>query len=268
MGDEAMQERNHEEGRIQVREVIRELDRLLEQDRTEEAERHLNRWLEAASGAGDWRAQITLLNELMGFHRSTGKEKEGLWASEEGIRLVRSHEMEGTVTAGTTFLNAATTMKAFGRAEEAIPWYEEAESIYSRLLDPGDYRFAGLYNNLALARTDLEQYDKALSCYERAVEIMEKLPGGAMELAVTWVNLACLHERREQDPEKREEQIRLCLERAMAYFDDPNQPRDGYYGFTCRKCAPTFGYFGFFLAEQDLRRRAEEIYGGAGDEGT
>lgn len=263
-----MEENIHQEGEIPVREVIRDLDRLLERNRTEEAEQHLNRWLEEARRIGDWRARITILNELMGFHRSTGKEKDGLEAAEEGVRLVRDHGLENTVTGGTTFLNGATTRKAFGKTGEAMDWYGQAERIYNRLLQPGDYRFAGLYNNLALAWTDLERYDLALDYYGRAMELMERLPGGGMELAVTWVNLACLYERREQDPEKKEEKIGACLEKAMERFDDPAQPRDGYYAFTCTKCAPTFGYFGYFLAERSLRERAEQIYGGRGNEGT
>lgn len=257
----------HEIGRIPVREVIGELDRILEKNQTEKAETHLLQWLEKADREGDWRAQLTILNELTGLYRSMGKRDEGLEAAERGIRLAESHGMEKTVTGGTTFLNAATTMKAFGRAEEAMTWYRKAEAVYNRLLDPGDYRFAGLYNNMGLAWTDLGWYETALDCYGKALELMERLPGGAMELAVTWVNLACLYEKKEQDLEKREEATGACLEKAMEFLDDPSQPRDGYYAFTCTKCAPTFGHFGYFMAERSLLQRAEEIYGG-GHEGT
>ena len=37
-------------------------------------------------------------------------------------------------------------------------------------------------------------------------------------------------------------------------------PRDGYYAFVCEKCAPVFAYYGYFLTEQELHRRAGEIY--------
>ena len=253
---------------IPVRDVIEELDRLLESDRAEEAEHHMYRWLRRAGEMGDWQGEITLQNELMGFHRSSGKRDAGLLAAREGIRLIRSHEMERTVTAATTFLNAATTMKAFGETQEAIPYYEEAEKIYNRTLQPEDYRFAGLYNNLALAWTDLGQYERALLYYNRALSLLEKLPGGVMELAVTWVNLACLWERKEENPDRREERIEECLNRAMEHLDRPDAERDGYYAFTCRKCAPTFGYFGWFLAEKELKRRADEIYRSNQNEGT
>ena len=138
-------------GAIPAEDVIRDFDRLLGQDRSREAEEFLYGWLKKAGELADWRGELTLQNELMGFHRSSGKEALGLQAVREGIQLIQDHGMEETLTAGTTFLNAATTLKAFGRAEEAIPWYERAEKLYNRLLGEGDYRFAGLCNNLALA---------------------------------------------------------------------------------------------------------------------
>lgn len=247
-------------GAIPAEDVIREFDRLLGQDRSREAEEFLYGWLKKAGEMADWRGELTLQNELMGFHRSSGKEALGLQAVREGIRLIQDHGMEETLTAGTTFLNAATTLKAFGRAEEAIPWYERAEKLYNRLLGEGDYRFAGLCNNLALAWTDLGQLERANLYYRRALEVLKGLPGSAMEQAVTWTNLACLEERRQADLDIREERIGFCLDRAMEYLDDPAAERDGYYAFTCRKCAPTFGYFGRFLAKRELEERAEEIY--------
>ena len=37
-------------------------------------------------------------------------------------------------------------------------------------------------------------------------------------------------------------------------------PDPGYYAFVCEKCAPAFSYYGYFLAAQELERRAKEIY--------
>ena len=44
------------------------------------------------------------------------------------------------------------------------------------------------------------------------------------------------------------------------YINTESLPRDGYYAFVCEKCAPVFGYYGYFLTEQELNRRAREIY--------
>ncbi|MFR5602420.1 MAG: hypothetical protein ACLTKI_08835, partial [Lachnospiraceae bacterium] len=79
-----------------------------------------------------------------------------------------------------------------------------------------------------------------------------------MELAVTQTNLACLYEAWQEDGY--EEKIDSCIRRAMAYLDGPKVKRDGYYAFTCRKCAGTFGHFGYFKWKKELEERADAIY--------
>ncbi len=59
------------------------------------------------------------------------------------------------------------------------------------------------------------------------------------------------------DPDKT---IEAYLDTALELLDSPSVPRDGYYAFVCEKCAPAFGYHGYFLAEADLRERAKAIY--------
>lgn len=260
----------HSHGRgIPVEEVIGGLDRLFEKNRYQEAGVYLEEWLKKAGELEDWSGQITILNEMMGYYRIVGERKKGLQSVEDGLELIQSHGLADTVTAGTTWVNAATTMKAFGKTAEAMPYYEAASRIYHSRLDPSDYRLAGLYNNMALAFGELGRCRDALDAYERAMAIMKGLPGGEMELAVTMMNLACLYENwksedgAELSAEEREEKTGACLEQALAYLNDPQVERDGYYAFTCTKCADTFGHFGYFRVKKELEERAEQIYAGA-----
>ena len=64
----------------------------------------------------------------------------------------------------------------------------------------------------------------------------------------------------EHGVEQAEEQIREYLTTAERLLNTESLPQNGYYAFICEKCAPTFGYYGFFLTEKELSRRAEEIY--------
>ena len=57
--------------------------------------------------------------------------------------------------------------------------------------------------------------------------------------------------------------IEQALQQALDYLEDPALERNGYYAFVCRKCAPTFGYFGWFKAQRELNERADKIYEGA-----
>ena len=250
---------------MDVKQFVETLDGYLKAERLEEAGRYLEESFERAKDEGDWRTQITILNEMMGFYRSVGESEPGLASVYEGFRLIGEHGMQETVTAGTTWVNGATTLKAFGNAREALPYYESAFRVYGQLLDPSDYRFAGLLNNMALTYVDLGEFDKAEAYYEKAMQIIGGLPDGGMEMAVTYVNLACLWDERGKAAGRPfDERIDECLDKAWEYLDDPRAKRDSYYAFTCRKCAGTFGYFGRFRIKKELEERADRIYAGAG----
>lgn len=242
--------------RFSAPELIKELDRLLHMDLASEAEAFLKKQLLLSRTCGDWQTELTILNELSGFYRNQQNKEAGLCASEEGISLIRAHGLSETVTAGTTYLNAATTLKAFGKTAESLPYYEEARRIYERFLMPGDYRFAGLFNNLGLAYTEIGDFSDAEACFMRAVKIMRELPESTLEIGVTYVNLATLYDKWG----KGEQAVSEWLKQAWSCFEDPGVKRNAYYAFNCRKCAGTFGYYGFFLYEDELSRRAEEIY--------
>ena len=248
-----------EEGKHKASQVIEELDRLLGMDKTQEAAACLEARLLEAETAGDWALQVTILNEMMGLYRSTGEREKGLWSVKKGLALLGEHGLTQTVSGGTTYMNAATTMKAFGKAREAIPCYEHAFRVYGRNLSPGDYRFGSLFNNMALAYEDEGDYKRAEAYYKRALAIMEGLrPGSILELALTWINLAVLYEKWGQ-----EEEIDRCLAQAAEGFHSNEVAHDAYYAFNCRKSAATFGHFGYFRLDRELTEEAERIYAAA-----
>ena len=71
-------------------EAIEEYDRLIAMDAAKEAGEHLERCLKQFEAAGDWGAQITILNEMMGFYRNQGEEQKGLESVKRGSRWYRS----------------------------------------------------------------------------------------------------------------------------------------------------------------------------------
>ena len=60
--------------------------------------------------------------------------------------------------------------------------------------------------------------------------------------------------------EKAEPTVQEYMDLALELLDTPTLPRNGYYAFVCEKCAPAFGYYGYFMAEEDLKKRAKDIY--------
>ena len=245
--------------RIPTGRVIEKLDAYLAKKDYDAAERHLRYWEREAAAGNDERGRLTVLNEEIGLYRKTEKEEECLRAISEALALAEAAEMEGTITYGTTLLNAATGYKAFGKAGEALVLYRKARTIYEAALSPEDARLGGLYNNMALALTACGDHGEARELYEKALAIMSKQENGALEVAITYLNMADLAAA-EKGMEAAEETIGMYLEKAEALMDDASLPRDGYYAFVCEKCAPVFGYYGYFLAEKELMKRAEEIY--------
>ncbi len=244
---------------IDLRRCLTRLDEYLDRNDYAAARRHLDYWREEALANNDLRGLLTVENERMGLFRKIGDETAANEAVEAALALLPRTGLEDSVTAGTTLLNAATVYKSFQRSERALPLYEQARTIYERALSPGDGRMGGLYNNMALALTDLGRYAEARALYEKALAIMEGQEHGALELAVTELNLANLAEA-ERGLLEAEDEIEARLDRARALLEDPSLPRNGYYAFVCEKCAPTFGYYGRFMDARELAETAERIY--------
>lgn len=244
---------------IPIQRIIENLDRSFAKKDFDAAEKHLKYWLSEAEKENDLRGRLTVLNEQIGFYRKLGKEAECLEAIEAALELSEKSGINSAVTFGTTLINAATGYKAFGRAEKALPLYEKARELYENNLSEEDSRLGGLYNNMALTVSQLGDYREAEKLFYKALEVMKKVPHGELEEAITYCNLADLVSA-EKGLLEGEKQISEHLERALALFDAQGLSRDGYYAFVCEKCAPTFGYYGWFLAEREISRRAEEIY--------
>ena len=242
---------------IDVPKLIKRLDKLYDINDYSSADKMISEALEQALDAGDWRSQLSLVSEQLGLFRKTGEEKKAFGAVNEAQRLIEEHSMGRTVSGATVLLNAATTLKCFGNAEESLPLFEHVLTVYSENLDPSDYRFAGLYNNMALSYEDTSRYEKAESFFKMALGVLEKLEDTGNDTAVTWCNLAELYYS--QDCE--DERVSECMENAGEALLDPELKHDGYFVFTVGKCLPLFDSFGFFYYASRLRKKLEEMKG-------
>ena len=222
------------------------------------AERHLLYWLEEARLGRDQRGELMLRNELIGHYRKTGEKEKALRQIEEAEALLRRMDFGGTVSAGTTYVNAATALNAFGENERAMALFERARTAYEAG-GTAPALLGGLYNNMGLCCAALGRYEEAQALYSRAMEQMAQAEHGELEQAVTCLNRADALTA-QVGPEQSEQAVFALLDQAQALLDAPGLPRDGYYAFVCEKCAPCFEYYGYFLAARELKKRAEEIY--------
>ena len=153
---------------VPVDRVVRRLDEYLSRNDYDAAQRHLDYWLAEAELVGDRRGRLTVLNERIGLFRKLNRKSEGLEAVREALALARELDLTHTVSMGTTLVNAATALCAFGRSREALPLYEEAQRLYEGILPEADSRLGGLYNtSSAMSFKDADK--RLLDWYKREI---------------------------------------------------------------------------------------------------
>ncbi len=242
-------------GRIPVGRVLEKADRLFGKNDSAEAGRLLTYWRDEAVALRDRQGELSMESELVGYYRKQGDRERGLHSVARALALT-DELAQGDMPAGATVLiNCATAYKAFGMAADALPLYRRAEETYRNTLSPNDERFGGLYNNMALALQDLGELREAEAAFFTALAIMETVPDGEAESAITCINLAHLYEAMDEP-----DMIAGCMEKALSLLQSDHLRHDGAYAFVLEKCAPSFGYFGDAATCETLKKEAEDIY--------
>lgn len=241
--------------------IIEKMDDYMSRRDYPGAERHLLYWLEEAKLGHDQRGELMIRNELIGHYRKVSNKEKAFENIEAALALVDALNFHGSISSGTTYINVATALNAFGDNLRALEYFEKAKDVYEASSNTQPQLLGGLYNNMALTQVALKNFSQADPLYARALEEMAKVPGGQLEQAITYLNMANRIED-EKGLEDGESEINLLLDKAYDLLDDPNVNKNGYYAFVCEKCAPTFSYYGLFLAAEELNRRAETIYSG------
>lgn len=246
-------------GFIPIKSVLAKLDSVEWKNDMAEATRLLEYWEQEGLALGDERGLLTIYSEQMGLYRKTLSEEKGLRAVENGLRLLYKLGLGDTVSGATITLNAATTLKAFGKAKDALPLYEKVKEIYDEHVEDDDPKKAGFYNNAALCYADVGDKVRAEEYYKKALDVLSISDANTEnEKAVTYVNLAHLCDT----IEGREDDTYEYMEKALEILNGQKK-QDGAYAAVCEKCAPSFAYFGYFQAEEELKGRAKRIYEGA-----
>ena len=214
-GHDAMPHRNSQR-RIPMQEIIAECDRLFNAEKMIELGEHLRKWRAEAQAIGDNEGELSILSELMGHYRMQGDRERGLAAVRDGFTLLGNLGIAGSVSAGTILINGATALQAFGEIDESLRYYKEAFRCYGAHLDPNDWRFAGLLNNMAAAYAAKHDVKYAEAYYRKALGVLDAC-GNLMDAAVTHVNLAQMYAAEDRNDPR----IASELELAVACFDDP-----------------------------------------------
>lgn len=180
--------------------------------------------LEQAKEEEDYGAYISICNEMIGFYRSISAFEKAYAAAEDVLVLMEELQMDHTEHFATTLLNAATAYRAAGDYATALQFYKQALQIYDGILQPQDYRYAGLYNNMSILLEKMDENEEAIAYAGKALSIIETLEGGEMETATTLTNLALLYFKVSQAGKAKE-----LLERALSLFEQSGENTDAHY---------------------------------------
>lgn len=239
------------------------LDKLFDKKDFDEVEKLINYWLKEVNAVNDERAELELQNEYIGFLRKQGRKDDAIIHAKRCVELVEKLSLAKTISGGTIYLNVATVYKAFGEPNIALAYFLKTKTIYDESLAKNDKLFAGLYNNMALALTDLGQFDAAENYYNDAINILSNNVDGELDAAISHLNLADLFYKKYQvdasdNYSKYGDKIEEHCLVAWELLNKKGIVHDDYYRFVCEKCAPTFAYYGYFVYEKELNTRANE----------
>lgn len=201
-----------------------ELDSYFDKNETDQIDPFLVASLEQAKEEEDYAAYISICNEMIGFYRSVSAFEKAYQAAEDVLLLMEELKLEDTEHFATTLLNAATAYSAGGDYAQAIRFYRQAVQIYDRILPQGDYRQAGLYNNMSILFEKMNENAEAVEAAKKALAIIEKLPDNEAQTATTLTNLALIYFKLSEN-----EEAKACLSRALALFEKDGENLNEHY---------------------------------------
>ena len=245
--------------KMNIQDIIKALDDLLSKNDYKAGCDFLESCIIDAQKIDDGKILFTLYNECIGIYRKIGEKDKCYFYCNKALEITESLNLTENISGATTFINCATAFKAFGEAEKGVSFFEKAKSIYEEKLSPNDKRLAGLYNNFALTLTDLKHFDEAIALYEKAITVLKSYEEEQPETAISYLNMANTVEAKE-GLENSCEKIDFLLDKATDILNKSQKENNGNYAFVCEKCASTFGYYGRFLYEAELKERARKIY--------
>lgn len=165
------------------------LDTLFSQGDMEAVEPYFQEQQKQAEQEGDIGAQITILNESMGFYRETSQYEKAKECIQKVLELIEVAGLADSLPHATTLLNSANALRAAGELETAMEYYNRVFALFEGRVPQRDFRYAELYNNVSLLYQELGRYDMASQCLLNALAIVQEQPGKEFQMAVTLTNL-------------------------------------------------------------------------------
>lgn len=174
---------------MDMNQFLKDLDSLFAEGKIMEVEGFLERSLQAARAQKDDYAEVSILNELIGFLRDVSKYDKSLDYGSQAVKKMQEMGMTDNIGYATTLLNVATACRAAGQLEVSLKYFEQILPIYQRHLPADDMLVASYHNNVALLYQEMGDHKKACEHLDKALEIATQHENTENEVATTHANL-------------------------------------------------------------------------------
>lgn len=152
--------------------IFQQLDSLLSQQNWGEAEQFLKSQLALAEP--DSQASLTLTNELTELYRKAGKPAEALSPAALALEMAERMGFSQAGLYGTLLQNAASACLEANYTGEGLEYARKAEAFYQQHGMTGSPEMAEILNTLSRLYQQLEDYQQALDCQRRVLEIAKE----------------------------------------------------------------------------------------------
>lgn len=161
---------------MDVKAVLTKADEMFALDRIEDAGRYLEEKAKEALDGDEDSAALSILNELTGYYRHSGRMNDAWRTAEQMLELVDKMNLWDTIDGATVLLNIATIYKEAKQFEKAMDLYLEVQEIYQNE-NIYDVRYLGLMNNMCVTSMQEKNYRNAWIYGNRARMLLKELDG-------------------------------------------------------------------------------------------
>lgn len=197
---------------MNIKNILNELDALLENCQLEEAERFLNKAISDAMESKNYHNAITLYNEQIGYYRDCGMFEKAIASCEKVSELIYECHLENTSEHATTLLNIANAYRAAGKYDNSFEAYDTVKRIYDSNKNTDKMLYSSYYNNISLLYQEIQDWKKACECLQKALEIVTE-ENDLQKIAISKTNLAVSLIRLD-----RTDEAQKLLSEAIDYF--------------------------------------------------
>ena len=173
-----------------IQTILEGLDELFRTHQIAKVEAYLLQHIEEAEQEGNISNQITLLNETIGFYRDSCEYEKSIATAQKTMEVLDRAGLKGSIPYATSLQNIANALRAAGALEASMTYYNHVFHLYENQLSSNDMRYASLSNNMSLLYQEMNDYENACICLEKALSIVVQHEAAIMEVATTHTNLA------------------------------------------------------------------------------